>query len=184
MTPRRTLDNLELMKDMVGRTRGHSISNDFIDNFSFNSTKYDTEDDNFDLKPSLTVEEIFAHGIHEWKRAREEVKSRRKAAGLPPPANHFLPHSMRGPLYDPNYDEGFDREVEELLAPNRRKLFHFVRKTSVERLSDVAEARAEEESSSLPGVRHLKNEKKRKSTTASLSETRDNTANDPDAKHK
>ena len=150
MTPRRTLDNLEMMKDLEGFKDTHSISNDFIDNFSFNSKNYDGEDDNFDLKPSLTVEEIFAHGIHEWKRAREEVNAKREAAGKPQPTGLHLPRAMRGPLYDPNYDVGFDREVEEILAPNRRKLFHFATKTSREQLSGESDPQPEEESSSMP----------------------------------
>ena len=145
------------------------------------------DDDSLDRRPNMTVEEIFARGVEEWKKAREEVKNRRKAAGKVPQQGIFLPKALRGPLYDPHYDAKFDKEVEEILMPKRKSLFNVPKTSSTDkRVSD--NEFAQEESFSMPGLKELMEEKKRrrkgKSTTASATETRDATVNDADAAHK
>ena len=86
-------------------------SNASMDDFSSLEDKYNDGDDDLDLtvKPNLTVDEIFARGIEEWKKAREEVKARRLAEGRASRPGPPLPRSMQGPLYDPHYDAGFDK---------------------------------------------------------------------------
>ena len=51
----------------IGFTTHASVSTDFLSSWA---DKYDNDDDDgLDIKPNLTVEEIFARGIEEWKRS-------------------------------------------------------------------------------------------------------------------
>jgi len=161
--------------------------------FGSSSGKYrHAPDDDPDsmLKPNLTVEEIFAHGLEEWKRARDEVKRRRLAAGKVPPKGIPRPG---GSLHDPKYDADFDKEVVELLEPNRHKLFNIVRKSSAEQISAEGKGKGKEEaSSSLPNfeevlrkqLHQLQHQEVREKRSASISETREVTEDDRDAIHK
>ena len=144
------------------------------------------ESEDFEVKPNLCVEEIFACGLAEWSRAREEVRARRERDGKLPPVGPNLMRSGRGPNFDRNYDANFDAEVEEILRPNRRKLFDIVKKASAE--EETAETFASGEKESMLHFQHvirqLRHHRQRATKTASATESEEVTKNDASAHYK